>query len=282
MFCLRCGAPNRDEARFCAGCGASIAPYVPAVAPGPAPPTPSAAAPGPQIAGLGDRFFAVVFDLILGAGVFAAAGMWSARRWGGMTDSGFSLEGKPALVAIGATLLAAFLYHWLCEGLFGATLGKGILGIVVRRKDGSRCGLAPSLVRNLLRIIDGIGAYLVGFLVALFSASRQRLGDHLAGTVVVAGKAGKAVRAALVVVWIVACAGEFTGAYLLHRLAPAGGLQIVNVALLQREDGPPRAAAPYEPGDTVYFKYEVVGFAKGHFTPRSRSFQRIPPSPEGL
>ena len=34
-------------------------------------------------------------------------------------------------------------------------------------------------MRNLLRIVDGFGGYLVGFLVAVLSRQRQRLGDHL-------------------------------------------------------------------------------------------------------
>ena len=53
-------------------------------------------------------------------------GTATAARLGGITDSGFSLTGGPAAVAIGGTLFAGFLYFWLAEGSFGATLGKGI------------------------------------------------------------------------------------------------------------------------------------------------------------
>jgi hypothetical protein len=40
------------------------------------------------------------------------------------------------------------------------------------------------MVRNLARVVDAIGLYLVGFLVALNSKKSQRIGDRLANTVV--------------------------------------------------------------------------------------------------
>lgn len=108
------------------------------------------------------------------------------------------------------------LYVWLLEGLLGATLGKFILNLRVRRLDGSGIGLSKSLVRNLSRVVDAIGVYLVGFLIANFSNRKQRLGDHLAGTVVVHGDSGKVTRAIAAVAWaaiIIAC---FVKAYALH------------------------------------------------------------------
>lgn len=286
MFCRQCGTFNPDAATACARCGtplksqarpgaaeAQTLRWTPPVSP--APEAPPRSLPPP--AGFGDRFLALILDTVVIAAVFALVGMWAATRWGGVTPAGFSLTGTAALVAIGCTLLFGFLYYWLGEGLFGKTLGKGILGLPVRLTNGGRCTLSASLVRNLLRVIDGIGVYLVGFLVAVFSASRQRLGDHAARTVVVAEPTRDAVRGTLVVVWLILWTGGVTGAFLLHRgyqpsasaaggTAPAGtasrpaGLQYVNAAFLQAADGAVRAAAPYKSGETVYLKYEVVGF----------------------
>jgi uncharacterized RDD family membrane protein YckC len=80
--------------------------------------------------------------------------------------------------------LAGFLYYLLAEGIAGATLGKAIAGIQVRKKAGTSCGLRASMVRNVFRIVDVFGAYLVGLFVAIFSKARQRVGDHVAGTIV--------------------------------------------------------------------------------------------------
>jgi hypothetical protein len=79
------------------------------------------------------------------------------------------------------------------------------------------------------------------------------------------------------VAWLVLWVSGLVGAFLLHRgipksatvVAPAarvipatrtGDLQFVNAAFLQAESGPPRATAPYRPGDIVYLQYEVTGF----------------------
>ena len=199
---------------------ASVPPPAVAYVPPPAvaPIAPPAATPQSFVlAAVGDRFLAVILDTILLAAGFTALGMWIAMRWGGATASGFALNGTPAIATIAATMLSGFLYYWLFEGLFGATLGKAILGVSVRKKDGAACGMAASLVRNLLRVVDGLGVYLVGFLVAIFSSSRQRVGDHAAQTIVVSRSVGKLARAALVLAWLVTCVGGFAAAYLIHR-----------------------------------------------------------------
>jgi uncharacterized RDD family membrane protein YckC len=237
MFCSACGGENAPTARFCNRCGAPLAATAPPVPPAapqwsapPAPPPYGAPAPQP-IASLGDRTLAIILDGLLLAAAYAVVGMLVARRLGGVTGSGFSMEGKPALLAIALTMLVGAVYYWLFEGLFGATIGKAILGIGVRRVDGGRCGLGRSLVRNLLRVIDALAVYLVGFLVAIFSKSRQRIGDHAAGTVVVACPAGKGARALMVLLWLGLLAGGIVGAWWLHP--GAAGFAVVDFAFLQ-------------------------------------------------
>ncbi len=77
-----------------------------------------------------------------------------------------------------------------------------------------------SLIRNLLRAVDGLGVYLIGFLIALFSKRRQRLGDHVAGTCVVERAVGRPWRLALVVAWVAAIGAGIWGALVFHRAAP--------------------------------------------------------------
>jgi uncharacterized RDD family membrane protein YckC len=145
---------------------------------------------------MGDRAIATVLDSIAIAILMVPVGMWAAAHWGGITPSGFELHGIAAFFTFSIVSVLWFVYYWLFEGMFGATLGKLAMNVWVRRADGGEIDLGKSLIRNLLRVIDAIGVYLVGFLVALLSRKKQRLGDHVANTVVVQGGAGKVVRVA--------------------------------------------------------------------------------------
>jgi uncharacterized RDD family membrane protein YckC len=72
------------------------------------------------------------------------------------------------------------------EATLGATLGKLIVKLrVVEEVGGSPIGWRAAVVRNVLRIVDGILLYLVGFILVCTSKKRQRLGDKVAGTVVI-------------------------------------------------------------------------------------------------
>lgn len=304
MFCPACGSQNAPDASQCSACGAALPKAqqaVPAAGPGAQPaatPAPPLTAPvatissdvyvgSYRLAGLGDRFLALLLDAFLQVALFALIGMWAAARWGGVTPSGFSMEGPRALIPMALALAAGFLYLWLMEGLFGATLGKAVLAIQVRRKDASPCTLAASLVRNLARIIDYLPVvYLLGFFVALFSRLRQRVGDHLAGTVVVQRDWGKVRRGAAALLWVAAIGGCLWYAYRIHRAAPvtpagetgagtgavtgtaatasfsSGDYQLVNFSFRESKDGPVRATAPYKPGDQVFASYELRGAAR--------------------
>lgn len=86
----------------------------------------------------------------------------------------------------GLVLLVANGYHVVFEGSSGRTPGKRATGIEVVREDGRPCTYRAATVRTLARFLDVLP---VGYLAALVSMAvtkrRQRLGDLLAGTVVV-------------------------------------------------------------------------------------------------
>lgn len=88
-------------------------------------------------------------------------------------------------VFVSIILVGYFSYYIVPEWLYGRTLGKQLLGIIVLRSDGRVPSLEQAVLRNLLRIIDGAGGYLFGLLVILFTNKNQRVGDLLSGTVVV-------------------------------------------------------------------------------------------------
>ena len=108
----------------------------------------------------------------------------------GVTDpsatGGFSSYTSATTVGDFWLWVVAIGYFSLFEGLFGQTPGKAIVGLRVTDLNGRRAGWRAVLIRNVLRVIDSFpGIYLLGALIARFSARRQRLGDHVAGTIVV-------------------------------------------------------------------------------------------------
>ena len=62
------------------------------------------------------------------------------------------------------------------EGYLGQTVGKMLLGIEVIREDsGEVPGPGTAAIRTVLRLIDGLFFYLVGFVSVLASGKNQRL-----------------------------------------------------------------------------------------------------------
>ncbi|MGC1677300.1 MAG: RDD family protein [Candidatus Binataceae bacterium] len=107
--------------------------------------------------------------------------------------------GQPNSASFGAVeglIIAVFLLaHFAVEfGYFivwemlanGRSLGKYIIGLRVVRRDGMPIDLRASIVRNLMRIVDMLPEYyVVGLISMVLSPSGERLGDHVAGTIVI-------------------------------------------------------------------------------------------------
>jgi uncharacterized RDD family membrane protein YckC len=90
-------------------------------------------------------------------------------------------------VKIIAFFLISLLYTTLAEWLWrGQTVGKRLLRLRVVDAGGFRLEPSQVIVRNLMRLVDGLPAlYLLGGITCLVSRHRQRLGDLAAGTVVI-------------------------------------------------------------------------------------------------
>ena len=92
-------------------------------------------------------------------------------------------------IGLGLLLLFALMwaYNVVCEVWFhGQTIGKRALGLRVVNADGTPITLLPSVVRNLLRVVDGLpGIYGVGLVMSMIDPSARRIGDIVAGTLVI-------------------------------------------------------------------------------------------------
>jgi len=141
------------------------------------------------IAGLGSRFLAILTD----TGIQIAAAIVLFTIGGligfGLIAAGFERFSEQWIVAI-----IVFLLFLLNSGYFalfeifwnGQTPGKRVAKIRVIKDDGRPIGAYEAIVRNALRLVDSLPAmYGVGLVSVFLSRKGKRLGDFVAGTVVV-------------------------------------------------------------------------------------------------
>ncbi|MDF1561479.1 MAG: RDD family protein [Deltaproteobacteria bacterium] len=133
-----------------------------------------------ELAGLATRAAAWMIDaMVIG---LLVGSIWFALAIASIVGGG---------VAVALAFVLSFLVQWgyftILEWAWkGQTLGKKAVGLRVLTDRGLRPAFYQVLLRNLLRIIDSMPmTYLVGGLSAFASRSHQRLGDLVAGTIVV-------------------------------------------------------------------------------------------------
>jgi len=136
------------------------------------------------LAGLGSRFVAVFIDLViqvLAAGIVIAA--VDAAIGTSSTTRQYVAAGVDVLIGF----LAVFGYFVLFECLnAGRSPGKALTGLRVVRVDGGPVGVRASVLRNVGRLVDLLPSlYAVGAVLILVTRNNQRLGDLLAGTLVI-------------------------------------------------------------------------------------------------
>jgi len=143
------------------------------------------------LAGLGSRFMAAFVDTVLRIVVLAAVIGLLAALGAGQTLLGLAL--------IVGLFLALFAYDVAFEvWAAGRTPGKRWNGLRVLMATGQPVSVAPSAVRNLMRIVDVWGTALIAGVVSVLVTKRnQRLGDLAAGTIVVRERRDQGVMASL-------------------------------------------------------------------------------------
>jgi uncharacterized RDD family membrane protein YckC len=133
-----------------------------------------------ELAGLYSRFLAWLIDGAI-AGAIAGAVLF------GLSLLAVFASGLAGFLIFIALFLASWGYFTFFEWwMAGRTPGKKAMGLRVMQVTGVRVEFAQAALRNLLRAFDNLPFfYGVGGAVALLAPSRRRLGDLVAGTVVV-------------------------------------------------------------------------------------------------
>ncbi|PIR20529.1 MAG: hypothetical protein COV45_05645 [Deltaproteobacteria bacterium CG11_big_fil_rev_8_21_14_0_20_47_16] len=137
------------------------------------------------IASLRERFAAFAVDvgvlwLVYWGCLFVFNKLMSHTWLGSVPTMGYR-----AMLFHGIFLLVAFLYFFLLEAAFFATIGKFSCWMYVRRKDGRHAGTLAVLVRNFFRLIEMLTAWLLTWIPMELTRRHQRLGDLAAGTIVI-------------------------------------------------------------------------------------------------
>jgi uncharacterized RDD family membrane protein YckC len=148
-----------------------------------------------ELAGLGSRFLAYSVDSVLQIAFLAIVlstiavveALWPQH---GIDEILQALQWGRHVIIVALLLFcsAIFLgYYIFFEAISGGqTPGKRMLGIRVIRDDGSPVKVYESAVRNFFRVIDFLPfGNALGIILILLGGRRQRLGDIVAGTIVV-------------------------------------------------------------------------------------------------
>jgi uncharacterized RDD family membrane protein YckC/uncharacterized membrane protein SpoIIM required for sporulation len=139
------------------------------------------------IAGIGERAIAAFIDfiivLLLGIAVLF---VYTFFGRGDLQQDVGQATTTMLLVAAATVLSGIVLYDVIGDVVFdGRTPGKRLTGLRVIDRYGRPPDLATSTLRNLFRLVDMIPlGYGVGLIVLFFSGTR-RIGDFVAGTVVI-------------------------------------------------------------------------------------------------
>lgn len=139
------------------------------------------------IAGIGSRFLALALDTLIQILVGFIVGFG-----GGMIITAVAAAApRSAVWGLAVLVLFFFLLYFGYFAFFeiiwnGQTPGKRKAGIRVIKDSGRPLTVAESIARNLLRIVDWLpGFYAIGIASALLTKENKRLGDLVAGSLVV-------------------------------------------------------------------------------------------------
>jgi uncharacterized RDD family membrane protein YckC len=138
-----------------------------------------------SLAGIGSRFLALAMDTLLQGVLYTIVFLLIFLIPGVGRLSYVPQKWVPAIA-----VLFVFCIYWGYFAAFeifwhGQTPGKRVAGIRVIRDSGRPISVIEGIGRNLMRAIDGQFFYGVGLITMMISRQNRRLGDFVAGTIVV-------------------------------------------------------------------------------------------------
>ncbi|MFC4078002.1 RDD family protein [Salinithrix halophila] len=141
-----------------------------------------------ETAGIGSRAVSILIDWLI-MGVTLLLLIVPAIFFTGFSE----LAGSPFWTSVVQGVFIVFLvffplcYYTLTETfLSGQTLGKKVTGLRVVTDRGTAPGFSAVFLRNLLRVADSLPfLYLIGISMVFFHPREKRVGDWVAGTIVV-------------------------------------------------------------------------------------------------
>lgn len=206
--CPKCGFDLVEDRSECPRCGVILAKARPAqprpvvtevlvIPEVPATPSPLPRVPQPVtelrgnvtkfriLAASIDNLFALIAGLLPGAFYGRMLGPFPRAE---AVNAWSELPLDPSATGWLVVVMGYLAYFFVLESVWGSTLGKGLFGLRVARLDGKPVGMTEAWWRTLTRIFE-LNPLLLGpipgGLLIVRSKHRQRLGDMIAGTVVV-------------------------------------------------------------------------------------------------
>ena len=145
------------------------------------------------LAGIGSRFLAIAIDTLIQIALYLLTGLIFLL----LLPEGFSIF---RFLGPAIAIFIGFAIYWGYFALFeiiwkGQTPGKRVAGIRVIKESGRPINAFEAIGRNLMRAVDLLpGLYGVGLVCMMLNKQSRRLGDFVAGTVVVHEKPTDQVR----------------------------------------------------------------------------------------
>jgi uncharacterized RDD family membrane protein YckC len=148
------------------------------------------------LAGIGSRFLAIAIDTLIQAALYLIIALVLVMT----VSTGSILTVVPSTLGPALAIFVGFAVYWGYFAFFeaiwkGQTPGKRYVGIRVIKESGRPITVFESVGRNLMRAVDVLpGFYGVGLVCMICNRQSRRLGDYVAGTVVVHEKPTNDVR----------------------------------------------------------------------------------------